>query len=86
MLAGLANSDDGEILLGDMVLAYGVTAEEAQARGMDLAAHVAHLVVHGTLHLVGYDHIQDDEADVMEALETQVLASLGLADPYGSDL
>ena len=85
LLEGLADSDDGEILLGDMVLAYGVTAAEAAERGMDLAAHVAHLIVHATLHLVGYDHILDDEADVMEALETRVLQSLGLADPYGSD-
>lgn len=85
MLEGLANSDDGEILLGDIVLAYGVTAQEAQERGLDLAAHVAHLIVHATLHLLGYDHIVDDAADVMEALETQVLATLGLADPYGSD-
>ena len=85
MLEGLANSDDGEILLGDIVIAYGVTSQEAKARGLDLAAHVAHLIVHATLHLLGYDHIVDDEADVMEALETQVLASMGLADPYGSD-
>jgi len=76
------NSDDGEVLLGDIVLAYGVCAAEAEERGIALAGHVTHLIVHGTLHLLGYDHIVEDEAEAMEAIETDALKSLGLADPY----
>ena len=68
--------------LGDIALAYGVCAREAQEQGKTLAAHVQHLVVHGALHLVGYDHEDDDEAEVMEAREREILAGLGLADPY----
>ena len=76
------NSDDGEVLLGDIVLAHGVCAREAAERGINLADHATHLIVHGTLHLLGYDHLGDDEAETMEAIETDALASLGLADPY----
>ncbi len=68
--------------LGDIALAYGVCAREADEQGKTLAAHVQHLVVHGVLHLVGYDHEDDDQADVMEAREREILAGLGLADPY----
>ena len=77
-----ANSDDGEVLLGDIVLAHGVCAREAEERGIGLADHATHLIVHGTLHLLGYDHLEEDEAEAMEAIETDTLASLGLADPY----
>lgn len=77
-----ANSDDGEVLLGDIVLAHGVCAAEATARAIPVADHATHLIVHGTLHLLGYDHIDDHDADAMEALEVQALASLGIADPY----
>jgi probable rRNA maturation factor len=77
-----ANSDDGEVLLGDIVLAHGVCAREAEERGISVADHTTHLIVHGTLHLLGYDHLGDDEAEAMEAIETDALASLGLADPY----
>ncbi len=71
------------LLLGDVVLAWGVCAAEAERDGKPLADHLAHLVVHGTLHLVGYDHEQDDaEAEVMESLEVAVLAALGVPDPY----
>ena len=77
-----ANSDDGEVLLGDIMLAHGVCAREAEERGISVADHATHLIVHGTLHLLGYDHLGDDEAEAMEAIETDALASLGLADPY----
>ena len=76
------NSDDGELLLGDIVLAYGVCAAEAAERGISAADHATHLLVHGTLHLLGYDHMTDDEAESMEEIERQALASLGIADPY----
>jgi probable rRNA maturation factor len=68
--------------LGDICLAYGVCAREADEQGKTLAAHLQHLVAHGVLHLVGYDHEDDTEAKVMEDLERRILATLGLADPY----
>ena len=76
------NSDDGEVLLGDIVLAHGVCAREAETRGVALDEHVTHLIVHGVLHLLGYDHADDEEAEAMEAHERDALAALGLADPY----
>ena len=82
LLEGLANSDDGEILLGDIVLARETCAREAEEKGISLADHATHLIVHGTLHLVGYDHMDDASATAMEALEVKALASLGIANPY----
>jgi probable rRNA maturation factor len=76
------NSDDGEVLLGDIVLAYGVCAAEAEGRDISIEQHATHLIVHGTLHLLGYDHLEDREAEAMEAIEIDALAALGLADPY----
>jgi probable rRNA maturation factor len=76
------NSDDGEVLLGDIVLAHGVCAAEADERDIALSDHATHLIVHGMLHLLGYDHMVEDEAEAMEAIETDALKSLGLADPY----
>lgn len=76
------NSDDGEVLLGDIVLAHGVCTSEAAERGIAAADHATHLIVHGTLHLLGYDHMNDDEGDAMEAIERDALATLGIADPY----
>ena len=68
--------------LGDIVLAHGVCAEEAKAQGKSLADHLSHLVVHGVLHLLGRDHEYDAEAEEMEAEEREILAGLGVADPY----
>jgi probable rRNA maturation factor len=68
--------------LGDVVLALETIAGEAEAQGKRLADHVAHLVVHGVLHLMGYDHETDGQARRMERLETEILAGLGIADPY----
>jgi len=82
LLDSLANTDDGEVLLGDIVIARGVCEAEAQERDISVADHVSHLIVHGTFHLLGYDHMVDAEADTMEALETRALSSIGIADPY----
>ena len=68
--------------LGDIALAYGVCAAEAQAQGKTLADHLSHLTVHGVLHLLGYDHEADDEAEVMEQMERTILSGLGVGDPY----
>ncbi len=68
--------------LGDLVLAFGVCAAEASAQGKTLADHLTHLTVHGVLHLLGRDHVDDAEAEAMEAEERTLLASLGVADPY----
>ena len=73
-----------ECFLGDVALAYGVCAREAQEQGKPLAHHLQHLVAHGVLHLLGYDHMSDAEAEEMEGLERAVLASLGIPDPYAS--
>lgn len=77
-----ANFDGPELLLGDIVLARGVCAAEAVAKQLPIDQHVAHLIVHGTLHLLGYDHHDDAHADDMEAREVRALGRLGLADPY----
>jgi probable rRNA maturation factor len=69
-------------LLGDIVIAFETTEREARAERKPFAHHLAHLAVHGFLHLVGYDHEADDEADAMEVLETAILAGLDVPDPY----
>ena len=71
-----------ELMLGDIILARGVCGAEAQAKGVPLERHAAHLMVHGTLHLLGYDHMDDDSAADMEAREVRALARLGISDPY----
>ncbi len=72
-------------LIGDLVICVPVVAQEAQEQSKTLAAHWAHMVVHGCLHLLGFDHIKDDEADIMENLERQIMAKLGFPDPYLDD-
>jgi probable rRNA maturation factor len=79
------NSDDGELLLGDIVLAHGVCAREAEEKGVALHAHATHLIVHGLLHLLGYDHQGSVEAEHMESLERDIMARLDLHDPYHRD-
>ena len=71
--------------LGDVALAHGVCAREAAEHGKSLEQHLSHLVVHGVLHLLGYDHETDHEAEAMEALERSILESLGVPDPYASE-
>jgi probable rRNA maturation factor len=82
LIETLGNTDDGEILLGDIVLAHGICAREADEKGVSLEDHAAHLIVHGVLHLLGHDHMNDVDADAMEAIERAAMASLGLHDPY----
>lgn len=77
-----AASDAQPRHLGDIVIAYETTAREACADEKPFMHHLAHLSVHGYLHLLGYDHEEDDAAEMMERLETDILASLGLPDPY----
>ena len=73
---------DGPLLLGDIVLAHGVLCAEAKAQGKSLKAHYCHLLVHGTLHLLGHDHDDEGQATAMEAREIAILAEIGIADPY----
>ena len=82
LLDDIANTDDGEVLLGDIALAHGVCAREAAEKGISVEDHATHLIVHGTLHLLGYDHVDDAEANAMEVIEIDALKSLGLSDPY----
>lgn len=70
------------VMLGDVVLACGVVAREAAAQGKPVAAHLRHLVVHGVLHLLGYDHETDPDAEAMESLEVEILQSLAIPNPY----
>ncbi len=68
--------------IGDLALAHGVCAAEAAARGIALSAHLTHLILHGTLHCLGYDHISDPDAALMERLERDAMRAMGLHDPY----
>ena len=76
--------EDAPIMLGDVILAWETVAREAAEQGKTPSDHMTHLVVHGVLHLLGYDHETDDEAEEMEQLETQLLDTLGIADPYAA--
>ena len=75
----------GPGFLGDVVLAYETTAREAREGKLPLADHATHLVVHGTLHLLGFDHTEEADAERMETLERHALATLGIADPYAEE-
>jgi probable rRNA maturation factor len=87
MLDAVADGGQIEVLLGDIVLSHGVCSAEAAERGIAMADHAAHLIVHGTLHLLGYDHeTSEADAEAMEAVERRALASLGIADPYSLPL
>jgi probable rRNA maturation factor len=78
----LSFPSDEEGYLGDIAIAYGVTSKEAKAEGKTLIDHATHLTVHGVLHLLGYDHVTARLAKVMEPMETRILATLKIADPY----
>lgn len=71
-----------EVILGDIIFAHETISKEAIGLEKDFDEHLTHLFIHGFLHLFGYDHIEDDEAEQMEAIETGILASLNLSDPY----
>lgn len=73
---------DGTVMLGDIAVALETVEREAAASGIVVADHLSHMIVHGTLHLLGYDHLSDEEAAEMETLEGKVLSDLGIADPY----
>jgi len=77
---------DAPVLLGDVVLAFETVKREAEEQDKSFGDHLSHLVVHGVLHLLGYDHGTDAEAAAMETLETSILANLGVADPYRSTM
>ncbi|MDA0146901.1 rRNA maturation RNase YbeY [Vibrio sp. LaRot3] len=72
-------------LLGDLIVCRQVVEQEAIEQEKPLSAHWAHMIVHGSLHLLGYDHIEDDEAEEMESLETEIMQSMGFEDPYISE-
>jgi probable rRNA maturation factor len=74
--------DGSEIHLGDIALAFETVQREAEEQGKPLLHHVSHLIVHGTLHLLGYDHESKEAADAMEQREQNILATLGIPDPY----
>jgi probable rRNA maturation factor len=80
----VAAGPDETISLGDIAIAYETLASEAEENGAAVSDHLSHLVVHGFLHLLGYDHHMDDEAERMERLERDILARIGVADPYAA--
>ena len=73
---------DGPVLLGDVIVAYETVKREAAEENKRLEDHLSHLIVHGVLHLLGYDHVQEDEAETMETLEGEILARLGVKNPH----
>lgn len=82
-VADLAETPFPEVMLGDIILAEETCAREAEDKAIAFSTHATHLIVHGFLHLIGFDHISDDEADEMERLERLIMADLGHDDPYG---
>lgn len=85
-ISGERAEDDRPLMLGDVVLACETIVAEAAAQGKTVADHFSHLVVHGVLHLLGYDHEEAAEAEAMEGLEVSVLAQLGIANPYSMEV
>src|ERR1700694_5853970 len=79
---GPGGPDDAPRMLGDIAIAYETTRKEADDEQKPFDHHLSHLAVHGFLHLIGYDHEKDDDAEIMEALEQEILAQLGIPDPY----
>jgi len=79
---GRCGPDDGPRMLGDIAIAYETTRKEADDEQTPFDHHLSHLAVHGFLHLIGYDHENDDDAEAMETLEQEILAQLGIPDPY----
>ncbi len=79
------DDDDAPRMLGDIAIAYETTRKEADTEHKPFDHHLSHLAVHGFLHLIGYDHENDDDAEVMEGLERDILAQLGIPDPYAHD-
>ncbi|HEY0234156.1 MAG TPA: rRNA maturation RNase YbeY [Afipia sp.] len=79
---GSLETDGVPLMLGDIAIAYQTLRTEADSETKPFGNHLAHLTVHGFLHLLGYDHTTDDEAEIMEGLETKILAQLGISDPY----
>ena len=80
--SGPSGPDDAPRMLGDIAIAYQTMRREADDEQKPFDHHLSHLAIHGFLHLIGYDHEQDDDAETMEALEQEILAQLGIADPY----
>jgi probable rRNA maturation factor len=81
---GPVGPDDAPRMLGDIAIAFETTRQEADDEQKPFDHHLSHLAVHGFLHLIGYDHEEDDDAEAMEALETEILAQLGIPDPHGN--
>jgi probable rRNA maturation factor len=81
----LARDEGMPILIGDVILAFETVQREAREQGKSVEDHLTHLVIHGVLHLRGYDHLSDPDADRMERLETSILARMGIADPYSAN-
>jgi probable rRNA maturation factor len=81
----LAREEGMPILIGDVILAFETVQREALEQGKSFGDHLTHLVIHGVLHLLGYDHQSDPDADRMERLETSILARMGIADPYSAN-
>jgi probable rRNA maturation factor len=81
----LARDEGMPILIGDVILAFETVQREAREQGKSVEDHLTHLVIHGVLHLLGYDHLSDPDADRMERLETSILARMGIADPYSAN-
>lgn len=82
----LAMAGGPPVHLGDLALAYGVLTSEATNQDKSIHDHLSHLLVHGILHLLGYDHIDDEEAEIMEGFEREILEKMGIADPYHDEL